>query len=82
MHIIYTACGESAKEDVLLSVKALWLFASLSLSRGDPYYHVHVLTDGAMHPADLSFLQPSSTFQGHNTPSVPQGCQPFPPMRL
>ena len=34
MHIIYTACGESAKEDALLSVKALWLFASLSLSRG------------------------------------------------
>ncbi len=63
MHIVYTACGESAKADVLLSVKTLWLFASLSQTRGKLYYHIHVLTDGAMTPDDLSFLRPSSHYQ-------------------
>ena len=82
MHIAYTACGESAKEDVLLSVKALWLFASLSLARGDHYYHLHVLTDGAMHPDDLSFLQPLSHFKASTHPPLPQGCQRLPPVRL
>lgn len=79
MHIFYTACGESAKEDVLLSVKALWLFASLSLARGDHYYHVHVLTDGAMHPDDLSFLQPLSHFKASTHPLFPKAANVFRP---
>ena len=79
MHIAYTACGESAKEDVLVSVKALWLFASLSLSRGDHYYHVHVLTDGAMHPDDLSFLQPLSHFKASTHPLFPKAANVFRP---
>ena len=77
MHIAYTACGESAKEDVLVSVKALWLFASLSLARGDHYYHVHVLTDGAMHPDDLSFLQPLSQFKASTHPLFPKAANIF-----
>ena len=63
MHIVYTACGDHAKDDVLMSLKTLWLFASLSQTRGKRYYHIHVLTDGAMAPNDLAFLRPSSHYQ-------------------
>ena len=68
MHVIYTVCGGQAKRDVLASVKTLWLFASLSLSRGKHYYHIHVLTDGSMTLDDLSFLQPSSHFKASTHP--------------
>ena len=77
MHVIYTACGDHAKGNVLVSVKTLWLFASLSLSRGWHYYHIHVLTDGAMTPADLSFLQPSSHFKASIHPLNPTSAHLF-----
>ena len=77
MHIVYTACGDHAKEDVLMSVKSLWVFASLSPSRGKHYYHVHVLTDGAMTPDDLSFLQPSSHFKASTHPLYPSSAHLF-----
>lgn len=77
MHIVYTACGSHAKEDVLMSLKTLWVFASLSLSRGKHYYHIHVLTDGAMTPDDLSFLQPSSHFKASTHPLYPSSAHLF-----
>ena len=44
---------------------------------GDHYYHVHVLTEGAMHHGDLSFLQPLSHFKAFPHPLYPNAANLF-----
>ena len=47
--------------------------------KGDHSYHVHVLTDGAMHPGNLSFLQPLSHFKATTHPLYHKAVQLFRP---
>jgi len=64
MHIVYSSCGEAVKEEFLMSVKSLFLFALSSIER-DPeaaYYHIHVLSDVSLY-RDVSFLRPRSHFK-------------------
>lgn len=69
MQIVYSACGDSVKPEFLVSLKSLYLFAVSSLTRGPAYYHIHVLSDGAVTHADLAFLKPRSNFRAslHST---------------
>jgi UDP-xylose:glucoside alpha-1,3-xylosyltransferase len=62
-------CGEEVKPDFLMSLKSLRLFAVTALTRSRAYYHIHVVTDGAVTEADMAFLKPARAFKAslHST---------------
>ena len=54
------------KEQLLVSIKSLYVLAVSSLARGPYYYHIHVLTDateGSVTADELAFFQPQSPFK-------------------
>ena len=66
MHVVYAACGPGVKEQLLVSIKSLYVLAVSSLARGPYYYHIHILTDaseGSVIANELAFLQPQSHFK-------------------
>jgi UDP-xylose:glucoside alpha-1,3-xylosyltransferase len=63
MHIVYAVCGNEVKPDFFMSLKSLHLFGLSGLSRMPAYYHIHVLTDGAIKEDDVVFLTPKSNFK-------------------
>ncbi len=71
MHIVYSACGETVKSEFFMSLKSLYLFAVSGFVREPAYYHIHVLSDGAVSKEDLAFLRPLSNFKASVHPKFP-----------
>ena len=76
-HIVYAVCGETVKPEFLMSLKSLYLFAVSSFVRGSSYYHIHVLSDGALQQQDLAFLRPRSNFKATIHPTYPHSTTLF-----
>ncbi len=77
MHIVYSVCGETIKAEFLTSLKSLYLLAISGFVRGPAYYHIHVLSDGAVAKEDLSFLRPLSNFKASVHPTFPNATMLF-----
>ena len=80
MHIVYSACGPAVKEELLVSIRSLYIMAVSGLARGAAYYHIHVLTDaseGSVALDDLFFLQPAEHFRFSIHPTFPNATQLF-----
>lgn len=77
MHIVYAVCGEAVISEFLMSLKSLYLFAGSGLVRGPAYYHIHVLSDGAVTSHDMAFLRPLSHFKVSVHPTYPNSTMLF-----
>ncbi|EIE21821.1 hypothetical protein COCSUDRAFT_56271 [Coccomyxa subellipsoidea C-169] len=71
MHLVYSACGETVKSEFFMSLKSLYLFAVSGFVREPAYYHIHVLSDGAVSKEDLASLRPLSNFKASVHPKFP-----------
>ena len=66
MHVVYAACGAKVREQLVVSLRSLYVSALSSLVRAPFFYHVHVITDGSegsVTAEELGFLQPQSHFK-------------------
>ena len=80
MHIVYSACGPAVKDELLVSIRSLYVMAVSGLARGPTYYHIHVLidgTEGSVGLDDLFFLQPAEHFRFSTHPTFPGAMQLF-----